>query len=607
MKPSCHPQALRRIFFLLFTSLFFSLSDSIAATAITDVRLCIYTSDYNNLAVSLRVADLEGWHPAEIGLPVAEWPVAFLEEFGHLIGLSEASSNIDRVREFQCLARQQHTVFQRLHCGVPVFGQVIRVHQHSDGAVCGANSRLSHLPPALSTIPGMSPEQAIIAMQGDTAFDWQGAVILEDQLVILDGGSVGASVRDPRLCYRFRCRFRNQDTAPHTVQLFVDAHSGAIFHRSRDDCNALTRVVRRFGTTPSTDPCTWPVLLTEGGTIGTVPPITTSHVQAAYDIMADWYGFFDRGFGLDSFNGLGAQMTVVIDQFGGGGLNWNNDNPASPGCAAHVVAAVDYGPQMVDDGIGHEFSHGFIQYSANFGGSNQSNAVEEGCVDILGELVDLFNGDVAFAGDPVTNPAWPVTITGGGLDSPNSLRTFDCATDPSMRWKLLEGTPGLPPQQAVRDMWRPHCSNQACNGVLGNPERVFDTLYPLCDCQVDFTHRGAGVISHGFALLCDGTASLPGGHFNGIKVIGIGPIKTAAVLYRAVTVYLAAYPSVGTTDFKEFYYALKNAAIDLTQHDIIYDPRTGLVADDSKLSNSEYLDVLSAFQAVEIHEPFSCP
>ena len=63
---------------------------------------------------------------------------------------------------------------------------------------------------------------------------------------------------------------------------------------------------------------------------------------------------------------------------------------------------------MTDDIVAHELSHGLTEFTANLIYQNQPGQLNASFSDVFGELIDLFNGDVAFAGPPGGAP-WPRT------------------------------------------------------------------------------------------------------------------------------------------------------------------------------------------------------
>jgi hypothetical protein len=127
-------------------------------------------------------------------------------------------------------------------------------------------------------------------------------------------------------------------------------------------------------------------------------------------------------------------------------------------------------------------------------------------------------------------------------------------------------------------MWNPVC--------MGNPDRANHPLQ-ICDPNDNGgVHSGSGVPNHAFAILVDGKT------FNGFTVSAIGLFKSAAVWYRALTVYLTP-----ASDFRDAYFALNQAAADLVGT-IVKDPRDG--SDFAVFTAADAVEVDEALRAVEM-------
>ncbi|MDO8630001.1 MAG: M4 family metallopeptidase, partial [Phycisphaerales bacterium] len=154
-------------------------------------------------------------------------------------------------------------------------------------------------------------------------------------------------------------------------------------------------------------------------------------------------------------------------------------------------------------------------------------------------------------------------------------------TDGGVRWLVGESSSVGP----IRDMWKPTCRF--------HPDRAnhpFQTCDPTDNGGV---HSGSGVPNHAFALVTDG------GVFNGFTVDGIGPIKSGAVWYRALTTYLSV-----ASDFEDAYAALNQAAADWVGA-FPLDPRTGFPSD-SMFTADDAGQVDLALRAVEMNTPGLC-
>src|SRR5262249_8928311 len=226
---------------------------------------------------------------------------------------------------------------------------------------------------------------------------------------------------------------------------FIDAHTGAVLDRWDMICTLKDRRIYDGGGTS-----TLPGALVRSE--GQGPIVSPTDANRAYDYYGDTYDYYLRAFGRDSIDGAGLQMIATV-------------NSTAPGCPN----AFWNGSQMVfclntvaDDVVGHELTHGVTQYSANLIYQNQSGQLNESFSDVFGELIDLFNGNVAFPGPPGGTP-WPVHPTGPGLDTPNNLRTM-CSLQSAgypdgVRWALAEDATAFG-NRPLRDMWDPTCKSQ---------------------------------------------------------------------------------------------------------------------------------------------------
>ena len=160
--------------------------------------------------------------------------------------------------------------------------------------------------------------------------------------------------------------------------------------------------------------------------------------------------------------------------------------------------------------------------------------------------------------------------------------TLRINANPDVRWLIGEDSSGF--GGAIRDMWQPSCA--------GHPDTAnhpFQTCNPNDNGGV---HSGSGVPNHAFAMLCDGKT------FNGFTVNAIGPIKAAAVWYRALNVYLTV-----ASNFQDAYAALNQAAADLVGNSV-FDPRDGSVF--ATFTAADAAEVDKALRAVEMNTEGLC-
>jgi Zn-dependent metalloprotease len=173
-----------------------------------------------------------------------------------------------------------------------------------------------------------------------------------------------------------------------------------------------------------------------------------------------------------------------------------------------------YGPGFAGalDVVGHEVTHGVIQFEADLVYADEAGAVNESLADIFGTLIEL--------------------QAGGG------------------NWTIGEGLPGFSAASPMRSMSDPHLSKGPNTSLFnkaqaysatnrGQPDHYSEYVArsdPLCDTTNDYfygcVHFNSGVLNK-FAYLIS-----EGGQHKGETVTGVGPNKLARIAYRALTTKL---------------------------------------------------------------------
>lgn len=489
-------------------------------------------------------------------------PQEFLERFGPIFGLSDAARRLTRSKVHTDSLGHTHTTYQQIHEGIPVFSGVLKVHQSADGRVILANGRIHSVGKNMALAPRISALEAEAAARSRLPaglVDVATATVERNELVIVDPGWYGDPPTGPQLAYHVIL-----SVPPAVVReaYFVEARTGEIIdrwsmiHTLRD---------RRIHDALGTDALPGLLVRAEGD-----DPHGTFDVDAAYDFVGDTYDYLFRAFGRDSLDGLGMPLIATV----------NSTTDPCPNARWNGTQVLFCEGTVTDDIVAHELTHGLTELTAGLIYQNQSGQLNEAFSDIFGELVDLFNGDAAFAGPPGGLP-WPTHATGSGTDTPNDLRDDTC--DGAVRWMI--GEDGAMFGGAVRDMWNPTCFN--------DPDRAGSALQTCFFGDDGGVHAGSGIANHAFAMLTDGKT------FNGYTVSGIGPIKAGAIWYRALTIYLT--PS---SDFQDAYFAIVQAATDLIGT-APNDPRTGDPSE-SMITETDLLQVEKSLRAVEMDTGGSC-
>ncbi len=489
----------------------------------------------------------------------------FLDRYGRLFGVSDRATQLMGAGSERDLLGQTHLKFTQVHFGVPVFGGQLRVHQDAAGRVLATNGDFHPIPAKLDVRPAITADAA--AERASAAFEANKPRVLRGQLTIVDPGWYGDPPMGARLAYLVELE---DPASSYTEAFFIDANSGKIL-----DQWSLVEHVRLRQIHDGMQMTDLPGALSRGEGGAVVP--SSPDVNRAYDYYGDTYDYFWRGFGRDSMDNMGLAMVATVNSIAPGCPNafWSSSRLQMAFCTGTVT----------DDITAHELTHGITFFTAGLIYQNQSGQLNESYSDVFGELVDLFNGDAAFAlGDGGVN--WPVHPTGAGADQLNSLRT-ECSPRTEyfdgVRW--LMGEDAFAFGGAIRDMWDPTCSF--------DPDRAMSPLQTCGPGDNGGVHSGSGIPNHAFAMLVDGK------EFNGYSVRGIGPIKAGAVWYRALTTYLNP-----TSDFEDAYVVLTRSAADLIG-EYPLDPRTGFPSN-GLFTADDAVQVDLALRAVEMNGPGRC-
>lgn len=551
-----------------FSTVFMAIAADTASVAGSEAPLRIQTHTRTGQALYVSPAD----RPAPPAALAGEMPDAWdlLHSCAAAFGIADPATDLILERAETDHLGFRHNTFQQMHGGVPVFSGVIKVHQDSEGRFVSANGRFHKIPRQVDTLPRLTREQAIAAasaIMASPTVSVEGAL-----LTIVDPGWYGDPAVGPHLAYYIALA---DDVSGAMDAFFIDADTGGSLDRWSLICTALHRQIH-----DAQEGAVLPgVLVRSEGE----PPVGDEDLDRLYDYAGDLHGYLWRGFGRDSVDGQGLPIIASghVGAIGGG-------CPNASWSFIHGRAAFCTGTTS-DDIVAHELAHGLTQATANLIYQNQPGQLNESFSDVFGELVDLFNGNAAFAGPPQATPAWPTPsgYVGPGLDTANNARGAGC----TLPWTFPDGVRWLIGEDAVafsgslRDMWNPPCYSDP---DFANSS--FQTCDPLDQGGV---HTGSGIPNHAFAMLCDGKT------FNGRTLVGIGPIKAGAVWFRALTVYLTV-----ASDFEDAYLAFNQAAADLVGTYPL-DPRTGLPSADM-FTTADAEQVVQALQAVEMNTPGAC-
>lgn len=273
---------------------------------------------------------------------------------------------------------------------------------------------------------------------------------------------------------------------------YVELQEGKIVNEEPLLFDAMNRQIHNCSLGGSCDPRyspAPPVSRSEGGAaIGDV------EVDGLYDLMGQIYNYYKDSFGRDSYNNSGGALVVYANGPPNNASWWNS--PINK-----MVFAAGFSKRDV---VGHEFTHGIVNYSANFsacGTCEQSGALNEGMGDIFGTALDN-------------------------------------------NWTMGEETSiGV-----IRDL-----SDPTAPVYESGPDRLFSDKFVCSPASYGaIIHKNSLVLGKAFYLMTDG------GNFNGCTIQGIGRTRSHKVIYNALTNYMSS-----STNFKSAYTAIIRACNDL--------------------------------------------
>ncbi|MCB1045664.1 MAG: M4 family metallopeptidase [Calditrichaeota bacterium] len=519
------------------------------------------------------VRSADGAHLAAlIGSPGAPlWPAsgsavatarAFVQTWGDALELQSQGIDLQLKRQGKDPAGAEHLAYDLFYKNRLLFGQGVVLHFDSKGALVSLNGRVPRLPGKVDAGQPIDVQQVADRLM-DVTRDWNPR-IGKAELVWVNLAWLGLPDSGLRLAWHIE----GADFERAVEQaILVDALSGELMNSWSLIHTVQDRRIYN-GNGGSALPGT---LARSEGQAAT----GNFDIDAAYDYYGDTYGYFWRGHGRDSIDGLGLPMVATT----------HSTSPPCPNAywSDGLQQMVFCNGTVTDDVVAHELTHGVTSNTAGLIYQNQSGQLNESFSDVFGELVDLYNGDASVAGAP-GGVAWPAHGTGPGLDTPNNARS-SCSTSHTdgVRWLIGEDAAAFGGE--IRDMWDPTC--------LGDPDYANSPLQTCPSGDSGGVHSGSGIPNHAFAILVDGK------DYNGYSVSGIGTIKAGAIWYQTLAWYL-----VPSSDFEDAYLAFNLAGSSLLGVNLA-DPRTGL-ASGHIVDSSDLVQLDRALRAVEMNTEGAC-
>jgi cysteine-rich repeat protein len=422
---------------------------------------------------------------------------AFLRRYGDAVGVRDPRRFVTTRSTSPDVVGMEHVRLQQMHRGLRVRAAELSVHLHGANVVAVNGRTLPDLigletAPTLDAFAALSIAAVLVA----EAYDGAGAELSVPELEVFNAGLLDGTRAPSRLAW-----YIEASAEALRVSIWIDAHEGEALLHFNDLPDALDRLI--YDAMETSDlPGT--LVRTEGQA-----PTGGEEVDSVYEFTGDTYDYFFTEHGRDSYDGQGAPMRASV-RYCSTSSSCVLTCPCSNAFWYPTFAV--FGLLRSDAIVGHEFTHGVVDHSADLVYQNQPGAIDESFADIFGESIDLTNG--------------------AGLDTPE------------VRWLIEED---LLPASGIRNMADP-----TLGFLTPDPGKMTDPELACTTEDSGGVHTNSGIGNHAYALMVDG------GTYNGITLTGIGLTKAGKVEYRALTAYLLT-----SSTYQDLYDALQQSCADL--------------------------------------------
>lgn len=495
------------------------------------------------------------------GLPPVERARSFLNGYGAMAGLRDASTELKLQRISTDRAGNTHVHLDQVYQGLPVFGARMVVHMNDRGII-GTNGVFLGDLAGLSTTPKLAePALQARALAAARKLHPRAYTLFVEssRLMVYRSGLLKSLPGRNYLAYE--AMVRGGPGEPIRERMIVDANSGYLLNR----IDEIHRVLNREIYTPTLDV---PPVLTEGSPLAPADPPFKGDVAGStrgadvpvnnlYIFAGGTWLLYKNLFGRDGYDD-GAVKTPPQTQKSVYLINEQCPNAYWDGVSTNYCPGFD-----ADDVVSHEWSHAYTEYTHGLVYQYQSGALNESYSDIFGETYDLVNGLEGLLGATLTEG---LTYDQGGS-----------------RWVVGEDLSEAGAALLLRDMWDPDSFPTPSPGsVITSPNYYCDTA------DNGGVHTNSGVPNHAFAMLVDGKT------FNGVTIPKIGLIKATHIYFQAETQH-----QTPTTNFPQHADALEQSCAEL-----IGVPLNGLDGQDSgqRITPADCDAVHAATVAVEFRQ-----
>jgi vibriolysin len=414
---------------------------------------------------------------------------------------------------------KQHTHMSQTINGLKVYGTSMIVHanksQDNDFAPLGANSSEIYAVSGQLAV-NKAEQSALKSLQSDL----QGRV-----QAMKTARELGKMLHKPELAYVY-LPLRSETKLAYKTEvswdkgandfghdaIFLDAKTGELLtrhakmHQAKNwkthDINNLSENSINSSTAPGVLLCS-----------NTQSCGSDNSAQRAHDSASSVYDYYKARFNRSSVNNgdLTLVSSVHVGNNYGNAFWYNNRMWYGDGDGTKLKDLT-----LAHDVVGHELTHGVVEYTAKLVYANASGALNEGFADILGVSAESYkNGN--------TQPDWKlgeeVMVQGGALRYMNNPTQDNYSTD-----------------------WY--------------PDRIPFVSNPSNSNDQGGVHGNSGIANLAYVLTVDG-GTHPRGK-SSANVSGIGLLKAEQIFYRALNTYMTA-----STNFAGARTATAQAATDL--------------------------------------------
>ncbi|MFC1794243.1 M4 family metallopeptidase, partial [Planctomycetota bacterium] len=430
--------------------------------------------------------------------------------------------------------RRSHVRFGQTYAGISVFATETVVQLNEEGGVEYVTSDIvTDLDPFyaedLLTAPsiiGLEAEQIAIDLLIQEHPGWlfqaepAKLMIYEPSIV----GNVGPT------CLVWHTKITSTPEPAVAELVLVNAHSGEIALHYPLVRSALNRKIYTLDCSLNID--SYSIQRQEGDPPCQIVP----DVDLAYDYLKDAYDFYQDHHGRDGIDNSGTIPNVYV------GHCLDTEIPLFKAFWYPEGYMVFGEGIVVDDAVGHEWTHGVTQFESGLIYVNESGAIDESFSDMWGEWIDQTNG----RGNDKSEVKW---LIGEDLLEQG--------------WSFGDG------RTALRNMKNPSEKPYENPDRKGSRHWVSDPE----DADHGGVHTNSGVNNKLCYLLTDGDT------FNGFTIRGMGIEKVAELYYEVQTNLLTM-----AANYNDLYFALTQAVINL------------------EWTDDERQNIESACQAVEISD-----